>query len=113
LARRQEGVIVVKNQTQSVAAPTAAPLTVAPMTAAPMTAAPMTAAPMTVAPMTVAPISAHPAAASSRRTVGFSGRLMARPAAGATAQINGQVSFANANDVFIKVWAPPPRRESL
>jgi hypothetical protein len=98
LARRQEGVIVVENQTQSVAAPTAAPLTVAPMTAA---------------PVTFAPVTAHPAAGSSRRTVGFSGRLMAGPAAGATAHTMGQVFFANANDVFIKVWAPPPRRVSL
>jgi hypothetical protein len=91
-------VIVVENQTQSVAASTAAPMTVALLSAA---------------PVMVAPISAAPAAASSRRTVGFSGRLMAGPAAGATAHTTGQVSFANANDVFIKVWAPPPRRVSL
>jgi hypothetical protein len=38
---------------------------------------------------------------------------MAGPAAGATAHTMGQVFFANANDVFIKVWAPPPRRVSL
>jgi hypothetical protein len=98
LARRQEGVIVVENHTQSVAAPMAAPMTVALLAAA---------------PTMVALIATDPAAASSRRTVGFSGRLMAGPAAGATAHTSGQVSLANANDVFIKVWAPPPRRVSL
>jgi hypothetical protein len=77
-----------------------------------MTVAPTTVAPLTAAPVMVAPISADPAAASSRRTVGFSGHRMAGPAA-AAAQITGQVSLANANDVFIKVWAPPPRRVSL
>jgi hypothetical protein len=92
-------VIVVDNQTQSVAAPTAAPMTAAPFTANLITVAPMTADPM---------------AASSRRMVaGFSGRLIAAPVGGATAHATGQVSVANANVVFIKSWAPPPRRVSL
>lgn len=73
------------NQTQSVAAPTAAPMTDAYLAAAP----------------------AH------RIDTGSTGRLMAGPAVAATVHATGQVSVANVNAVFIKVWAPPPRRVSL
>ena len=76
----------MENQTQNIAAPTAAPM----IDANPMVAAPR-----------------------RRQDAGFSGRLMTMPAAGATAHAMGQVSFANANVVFIKAWAPPPRRVSL
>jgi hypothetical protein len=75
--------IVVDNNTQSIAAPTIAPMTDA------YVAAP-------------APL--------RRVEIGFD-RLMAVPAAAVHA--TGQVSFADANAVFGKVWAPPPRREPL
>jgi hypothetical protein len=78
-------VIVVENHTQSIAAPTTAPMT-----------------------------DAYPAAAPSRRMdSGLRNGLMAVPAVGVTVHAMGQVSFADANAVFIKVWAPPPRRVSL
>ncbi len=83
----EEGVIVVDNQTQNVAAPTAAPM-----------------------------IDAYPAVGFSRRLDAFDGRLVIMPTVGVTAHAaTGQVSVANANAniVFTKAWAPPPRRVSL
>jgi hypothetical protein len=79
-------VIVVENHTQSIAAPTTAPMT----GAYPLAAAP-----------------------SRRMEIDFVSRLLAIPAVGVTAHATGQVSFADANAVFSKVWAPPPRREPL
>ncbi len=76
--------IVVENHTQNIAAPTTAPM-----------------------------IDAHAAMARSRR-VGYEySDLMTMPALGFTAHVTGQVSFAVANVVISKAWAPPPRRVSL
>ncbi len=84
----EEGVIVVDNQTQNVAAPTAARM-----------------------------IDAYPAVGFSRRLdAAFNGRLVVMPTVGVTAHAaTGQVSVAhaNANIVFTKAWVPPPRRVSL